>query len=423
MRLKVWYIVLLLSIMSAVCWAEKPYRTQIFKESIKTLLVHPAGVPIAYPVMELGGEGQVQISFDDLANEEKSYRYTIIHCNADWTPSVLNQSEYIRGFTDNFIEEYQYSFNTAVNYVHYDLYLPNRNVAFKVSGNYTVVIYEAGKKDKPVATAAFSLVEHKVDLKARVATETEIDVRRHHQEVNFILRNTEYKIDNPQLELKTVIRQNGRIDNERRGIKPTFIKPTYLEYDLNEKLVFEAGNEFRHFDASSVKYNGYGIYSIDFFRPFYHVTLFQDKMRSNEAYVYDPEQNGFSFIRRQESDEANYATEAEYTVVHFSVPSDDILLTGKVFLNSNFTNNLFTDDFEMSYNFEKKVYEKALLLKQGYHNYQYLLRPANTNKGSYMPFEGNFWETENSYQIFIYHRPFAEIYDKLIGYVEVKSRN
>lgn len=422
MRFKVLFIVLFFSALSHFGWADNPYRTQIFKKSIKTLLVHPAGVPIAYPVMELNGAGQIHISFDDLTDEEQNYRYTVIHCNADWKPSALNQSEYINGFTNNFIDEYLYSFNTAVNYVHYDLFLPNDNLSFKVSGNYIVLIYEAGSKDAPVATAAFSLVDYRVDLQARVSVETEIDVRRHHQEVNFILENPEYKIDNPQLELKTVIRQNGRIDNERRGVKPTFIKPNYLEYDLNRELVFEAGNEFRHFDASSVKYNGYGIYSINFFRPFYHVTLFNDKMREGGSYVYDPEQNGFSFIRRQESDEENYATEAEYMVVHFSVPKEEVMLTGRVFLNSLFSYNLFNDEFEMVYNFETKAYEKALLLKQGYHNYQYLLRPVNSSKGSYLPFEGNYWETENRYQIFIYHRAFADIYDRLIGYVEVNSR-
>lgn len=415
---------LLLSVLS-ICtiWAAEPYRTQIFSESIKTLLIHPLGLPLDFPVINLNTEGIIQLSFDDLVDDQKTYYYAITHCNADWLPSTLSKSEYIDGFNSNRIDDIKYSFNTTIGYVHYNLQIPNNDVGLKVSGNYVISIYESGSENKPILTATFQVVEHLVEVRPNVLSETDIDIRSTHQQVNFLVLFKDYNINNPQMELNAVVRQNGRLDNEKRQVKPTFITSNYLEFKHNKSLIFNAGNEYRHFDAASLKYNGYGIETIDYYEPFYHVVLREDANRGSQSYMTDREQNGFSFIRRENSQEGDYEVEANYTIVHFTLPSDDILLTGRVFLNSQFTYNLFDKAYEMIYNFDTKAYECALLLKQGYHNYQYLFRPVGETKGSNMPFEGDHWETENVYQIFIYHRPFGTYYDKLIGYTLVKSQN
>lgn len=420
-RACIWVIVSVIGFLSAK--AGEPYRTQIFKESIKTLLIHPLGFPIAFPVLDLYSDARIQLSFDDLVDDQKTYYYKIIHCNANWQPSNLALNEYADGFSSNRIDDVTYSFNTTISYVHYSLQIPNNEVHLKVSGNYVVVVYESGAQDKPVLTASFQVVEQQLDISSEVVPETDIDVRRAHQQVNFLINFRDYKVNNPQMELNAVIRQNGRIDNEKSQIKPTFVNPQYLEYKHNKALIFKAGNEYRHFDAASLKYNGYGIATIEYFEPYYHTVLIADEARGSQQYVFDREQNGFSLIRRINSDELDYNVEANYTIVHFSLPTTDILLTGRVFLNSQFTYNLFNNSSEMTYNFDRHAYEAAVLLKQGYHNYQYLFRPVGEIKGSNIPFEGDHWETENLYQIFIYHRPFGINYDKLIGYTLVRSRN
>jgi len=75
----------------------------------------------------------------------------------------------------------------------------------------------------------------------------------------------------------------------------------------------------------------------------------------------------------------------------------------------------------MIYNFERKAYEKSLLLKQGAYNYQYLYRPVNSRMASSKLIEGSYWQTENEYEVYVYYRAVGERYDKLIGYKQIKT--
>jgi hypothetical protein len=68
---------------------------------------------------------------------------------------------------------------------------------------------------------------------------------------------------------------------------------------------------------------------------------------------------------------------------------------------------------------ETKAFETIQLLKQGAYNYQYLFVPTNSNKTTTDLTEGNYYETENEYLILVYHRPFGERYDRLIGVQQV----
>ena len=63
----------------------------------------------------------------------------------------------------------------------------------------------------------------------------------------------------------------------------------------------------------------------------------------------------------------------------------------------------------------------ALLLKQGLYNYRYVTRD-NSGRPVTADLEGNFYETENEYSVYVYHRAFGERYDKLIGFSHAYSR-
>jgi hypothetical protein len=75
----------------------------------------------------------------------------------------------------------------------------------------------------------------------------------------------------------------------------------------------------------------------------------------------------------------------------------------------------------MQYNAQKRQYEKTLLLKQGGYNYLYLVVPKQQAKGSLKPIEGNFWQTQNEYEIKVYHKPFGSKCDKLIGFTSITA--
>ena len=70
----------------------------------------------------------------------------------------------------------------------------------------------------------------------------------------------------------------------------------------------------------------------------------------------------------------------------------------------------------MEYNETERRYEAAIMLKQGFYNYQYILEDGSTKKTM-----GDFWQTENEYQTFIYFRDLGGRYDRLVGFACVKS--
>ena len=66
--------------------------------------------------------------------------------------------------------------------------------------------------------------------------------------------------------------------------------------------------------------------------------------------------------------------------------------------------------------YEDGVMDKSLLLKQGGNNYQFVVKGKSEESASLQQTEGSYRETSNSYQIFVYYRPFGAFYDRLVGY-------
>ena len=58
------------------------------------------------------------------------------------------------------------------------------------------------------------------------------------------------------------------------------------------------------------------------------------------------------------------------------------------------------DTYRMSYDTAEGFYTASILQKQGYYSYQYLCGDDH----NLLPSEGNFYQTENQYQAFIYYK-------------------
>ncbi|MDE6715559.1 MAG: DUF5103 domain-containing protein, partial [Muribaculaceae bacterium] len=89
------------SVVSAsVALAQPLTDTRIYNSNYKSLQVHPANNEFAPPVIELNSDERLIISFDELKSDRTYLRYRILHCNADWQPSQLVDSEYLDGFNE-----------------------------------------------------------------------------------------------------------------------------------------------------------------------------------------------------------------------------------------------------------------------------------------------------------------------------------
>ncbi len=384
---------------------------------IKTLQVMTNGNWMAPPIIHLNTPDKVEISFDELTHEYHRYTYKITHCNADWTPSDLFETDYLQGFNDNVIEDYENSLNTTMLYTHYRFTLPNDEVQMLLSGNYRVDIYGEDDEETPVAQACFSVIEPRVGISAEVSSNTDIDTNESHQQVSFTVNYPGMNVTSPQAEFKTRVYQNLRTDNCVTNLQPTYLQPGQMQFVHNRKLIFPAGNEYRRFEIFNLHYGYQDVEQMQFFDPYYHATLYPDQPRTN--YSYDEDQDGRFFIRYDMAQ--NTDTEADYLFVHFTLEGfDNPLPNGKFYLNGNFTYGQFTSSSALTYNEQTRAYEGVQLLKMGVYNWLYLFVPEGSTVGQTAPAAGNFYETENEYLILVYHRPFGGRYDKLVGMKMVK---
>lgn len=388
----------------------KAQQNGIFVDNIKSLLVKPNGEWGEQPVMPLGGANYMEISFDDLQHNFVRYTYTITHCNADWKQSDLIRSEYMDGFDDNRIDEYDQSMNTEMEYNHYTFTLPNEDVKLLVSGNYIVNIFEDGE-DEPVARACFSVIEPHVGIAMELSGNTDIDTYASHQQLSFVINYSGFQTRNAIDELIPVVRQNNRWDNAVYNLKPTFMRVNEMVYEHNRNLIFEAGNEFRRFEILDRHVPTMRIDRMRYDGDYYHATVMTDEQRT--AYLFDRDQNGRYWVRN--GNNVDNDTESDYYYTHFRLEMPQIP-GGDLYISGDMTNYSMTEDFKMEYNLLEHTYELVLPLKQGSYNYQYLfLRDGNTVAEA-TPSEGSFHQTENEYSVYVYYRPFGTRYDKLVGF-------
>ncbi|WP_108822258.1 DUF5103 domain-containing protein [Dysgonomonas sp. Marseille-P4361] len=397
----------------------QPYRTQALSPEIHTIEVSKNGNSNFKPIIELNKGDFVKIDFDRISEDSfNRLRYRVLHCDAYWkVSSSISEIDYMSGFNDNYIDTYDPSINTTVEYTHFSLRIPNNEIQLKLSGNYVVEIYEEDDPETVLLTACFSVVDNQLSIASSVSSNTDIDTNRNHQQLSFTLHHQGMNIRDPHTELIIFAQQNNRLDNEKAKLKPTYVNPGKLIFEHNRDLIFEAGNEYRRFETSSYRSNGMNVAHIEYRRPTYIMDIAADKVRANRGYSYDQDQNGKFFIRTNEGEDNNI--EADYFVTNFTIPMEEPI-SDDIYINGDFTNNTFSEKYKMLYDEGNKVYYLSLLLKQGMYNYQYLTKSGN--RFSTSKIEGNYHETENEYIIYVYYRPSGQRYDSLIGVQTIYSR-
>src|SRR5687767_8557155 len=70
-----------------------------YEDQIKTVRLFPRGQPLAPAVTQLGNVN-LMLEFDDLQTERQNYMVRVVHCNFDWTKSVLQNLDFIEGYNE-----------------------------------------------------------------------------------------------------------------------------------------------------------------------------------------------------------------------------------------------------------------------------------------------------------------------------------
>ena len=386
-------------------------RNEMLDKNIASLQVVANNDWLSLPIITLNSNDFVNISFDDLTHEYHRYCYKIEHCEADWqTSCALFESDYIDGFASgNTIDDVQESTNTVQLYTHYNISFPNNKCRPKISGNYRVTIYDENDEKHVVCRAYFMIVEPSMAVQLNVTTNTDIDINGKHQQVEMAVDYGNNIVSNPQTQIKTVVMQNSRWDNAVVNARPQYIKANGLQWIHCKDFIFDGGNEYRKFETLDVTHTTMGLESINWDGHNYHAWIWTDEPRP--SYIYDKDANGAFLIRN--SDNIDNDVNSDYIITHFRLKSPQT--ADPIYINGFFTNDRFLPQYEMKWNEKNQQYEGELLLKQGYYSYQYLMmKPEGKLKP--VPSEGNFYQTENTYQALIYFKANGDRTDRLVGY-------
>jgi hypothetical protein len=395
------------------------YKNEIKKSSVHTVQCFPVGWELSPAIIELNSQNQLQFSFDEIGKDIQDYSYRLIHCDADWKSSELSEFDFLDGFSENQIQDYEFSFNTNVDYVHYSLKLPNEEVKLKLSGNYILELYQDFDIDNIVLRQRFMVLDSKVEFKGKIKHPISMDLRKTHQEVMFSILHPSFLIDNPQSDLTVILRQNDRSDGSQMKVKPIFIRKDELVFDDNREYVFPGNNEFHYFDLKSFRYQSIYIRSVENVEEETVVTLSPGKIRQFAPYIYRRDNNGISVVSVDERKEPT--TEADYAHIVFTLPFDNELKHGEMYIYGAFNNWECNENNRMAYNHDLGVYQKSIYLKQGYYNYAYALLENGKDSPDISYIEGSHWQTENNYTIYVYYHDIGKNYDRLIGFKTLNS--
>ena len=387
---------------------------RVYEENIKTVRLYPVqdsyDEVIQPAAISIHSTRNLILEFDQLYGDFQSYYARLIHCDANWEKSRLNNNDFLAQFNDFPITDYQYSFGTRIPYVHYKWVVPH----VKRTGNYVIKVYRQGNEADLILTKRFMVYDNKVQIDALVGMSDGIMERDHNQQLNFSIRYPDLTVLNPLEEFNVVIRQNKRWDNALDQLPPTALKEDLrtIEYRyFNLENNFQGGNEFRYFDLRSINILGQNIASIERKENRVDAFILKDELNIHRGQGTFQDINGEYVIDNLETDPANITS--DYVFVHFFLESSP--RSEAIFILGALSNWQTTDENLLTYDSQLEGYTNTMLLKQGWYNYIYYL-PESEDP---YHFEGSYFETENLYEIFVYYRPIGALADQLVGYSNI----
>ncbi|MDO4764127.1 MAG: DUF5103 domain-containing protein [Flavobacteriaceae bacterium] len=386
----------------------------IFGQNIRSIQLFNPQTNDETPVIKFGE--QLILRFDDLDNGSQMYRYTIKHLDRNWQDDGLFFTEYATGNLNAVIDDFKYSFNTYQPYTHYTLTFPNKDIQPKISGNFEIIVYKDSPRN-PLFTKRFSISENMANIGVKVSRYVNARTPHLNQRIEIQANGGSFSQNIGTISLNII--QNNNFGAGIFNIKPSssLIAGSQILFQ-QQNLLFAGNNEFSYFDNKNLN------------APMDMVQGYEQKDGQNYTYLfptwtspfsyqYQPDVNGaFYFRSNNMGQERNADYEADYSWVVFAL--DSLPLQGKnLYVLGQFNDYKANEESRMHYDETSQKYYAKIYLKQGFYNY-ILATKDEQGKLNLGEINGNFWQTQNQYQAFLYYRPFGKNYDALMGYGEIR---
>lgn len=419
MRLKILALLFAMFTLSAtIATASEDTATRIFSPRFRTLKVSNADNFMLPPAIRLNSPDRIIISFDEIAEDNSWLQYRLIHCNTDWQPSRLVESEYLDGFNIADIEDFAFSENTFVHFVNYRLEFPNDTMRPLTSGNYLLQVFDRDNPSEIILQLRFMIYEDTAVISGNASGRTDRGHNTEFQQLSLALALPGLKNVNPYQDLTLTILQNGTETSRHTVSRPMRVDGESIVYEHIPELIFPAGNEYRRFESISNNFSGMNVDSLRFGGTNYQVWLRKDIGRALRNYEYDSTQHGRFLIREYNATDSDLG--ADYITVHFLLDMPQ-LRDADIYIDGEMTHGQFDASNRMVYDSDSRMYRLAIPLKQGAYNYRYVTRPTSgdTSRLSTTLTEGNKYETQNEYWVAVYYHPPGARADRLVGFAVI----
>ena len=395
------------------CATAQSWRDSVWRADVMTVRLYRTGAELSCtpPVLTTGRQEGLTLEFDILRAEPEALHWKVRHCDRHWRPDNLEPYEFMTGFDEGAVDEYEFSFTTLHDYVHYKAKLFGSFTEFFHSGNYLLTVSLDSSPDSILLTRRFCVSEESAGCTAVVTRPFDgmaVD-RRQQVDVSVGGNFQEQYLD-------VAVQQNGRLDNMR-----------FLEmsgYDGNDICfrnrncnIFDGGNTFRFFDCSNLHSPMYNMVRVEEYGGQQFVILRPEEDRSKKHYL--SEKGLMGGMKVNIWDRNNPTLEADYVWVNFSLPMAQPMLDGRIYIVGDLTGWRLDESSYMDYNPKLRAYTKRLLLKQGYYSYQLLVLPTYPatqpfSHSATQRLEGDHRETPNLYTVYVYYRSPSDRADRLI---------
>ncbi len=388
----------------------------VYDENIRSVQCYVATGDISErlnpPVIPLSQDQPIRLEFDRIRTDPARLIVKLQLCNADWTVAQLVDQQFLFDFNEFYISEYYSSVNTKVPFYHYRFTLPK----VKLTGNY--VVHVSAPDGQPLLSRRVVVYESVVGVNFRQGVPPGGNSKQL-QQLDFDITYGQLQLVNPVQEVRVRLRQNYRWDNARYPLQPTFAREAErrLEYQFfNFENAFPALTEFRYFDSRSLRSGGFNIAALDPTTDPRSVLLGAEKRRQSVSYEQYNDINGYFLTDNREY--GNGDTDADYATTTFQLRAEEAA-PGEVYAVGQFNDWQLRPEFHLTYDATAQLYRGTALLKQGYYNYYFAMKPLGAQPADYQYFEGSRFETENAYDLLIYYRAPGTRYDQVIGYQQL----
>ena len=398
-------IILILFAFFSLSHAEEPV--------IKSLQVYSNNNITELPIIRIGSRDKLHIEFDIDSEHEPGLSIIFKFCNDNWEP-------YENALLENMGENTLYSTNTDVlpsttdgaNYFVKETF-PKQDVSFPFSGKWMFFITDNYDESIVYEWGKFYVVEELLPLKTdiiewrregSISGNSALD-RVYNLKVNFEIPDS---LDPFRIKHIEIVK-NNETSYPELILKDSFIENRGYEWDGTKKFQFvirdlEPGSEYRQ-----VNLKDHNRHQLPVARAHYDGIEYSRFYKMNRR-----DFNGGFKLMNKNNQYSDYLISTFEFKPHEKI-DDNIYIVG------SFTNWEVLPWFKLEN--KKDIYSISLELKRGIYDYKYVTGIDDdevVENIDWNLFEGNFWETQNIYSIFLYYRsPERGEYDKIIGYKRI----